>query len=120
MATKGDKRPKYDDDFHPEDFIRLSKKGYTLSEICSEWCISRDTLWRWTRDKENKSAMTEAFAEGKMHREAWFVKAGKAAMMGKVKNASGTHFVWLTKNTLGWNDDPDPYDQADVIEDVEF
>jgi len=118
MAGKG--RPTYKKSKHPIEFTELSKKGYTLSEICSEWNISRDTLWKWGRDKENKPEMVEAIAQGKMHREAWFVKAGKAAMMGKVKNASGVHYVWLTKNTLGWNDDPDPYDQVSIIEDVEF
>ena len=119
MASKNKGRPNiiYDESFHPDDFIKLSKKGYTITEICSEWDISKEQIYVWRKDLR-KPEFIEAFKEGKMHKKAWYTKFGKALMAGKTKG-SATMFIWMSKNCAGFSDEPDQEDNDD-IDDVEF
>lgn len=106
MAKIG--RPlKYRKEFHPQDFIRLSKQGKSLTQIALAWDIDRDTIYEWS--KRNKE-FSGAVKKGRALAEAWYMDLGQQAMIGmayvngqKVKMDVGL-FVWMTKNMFKWTD----------------
>ena len=113
--------PVYNNDFHPSEFVRLSEFGYTLAEIAANFDIDKATLWRWSKDKENKPDFVDAYKVGRTKTEAWFVKYGKRMMNGQVKNGNPSTYIWLSKVQLGWNEDDPLNDETDdLIEGVEF
>ena len=111
--------PKYREDFHPKSFVELSNQGKLIVEICAEWGFCRDTVWRWSKDKEKKPEFVEAFKLGRECREAWFVKLGKGIATGKIKNGNVGAWIWLTKVGLGWRDDM-PINFDDDIDELDF
>jgi len=110
--------PKYRDTF-PAEIIEMSKKGYTLSQICAQWGIHRETLWSWSKEKEKRPEFYHAYKEAKEHREVWWIKFGIQLMAGKVPKGNATAFVWMTKNILRWRDVPEE-DNDESIEDLIF
>lgn len=42
-----------------EEVVTLAKKGYTVTAMCDEWDISRDTFYRWVKDNEDFAAAFE-------------------------------------------------------------
>lgn len=110
----------YKKDVHPQELIEMAKKGYTISQTCSEWGISRDTLYQWNKDKTTKPDFHKAFKVAKEHREVWWIKFGINLMAGKVKGGNATAYVWMTKNILKWKDMPEDDDGDDDIEDLIF
>jgi hypothetical protein len=102
----------YKPDFHPKDFIRLSKLGKHKYQIALAWDHDRDTLKEWEKVHPEFSA---AVQKGKQYAEAWYVNIGQMAMMGQaaVKNEDGTtskitpnlgYYSWLMKNLFKWTD----------------
>ena len=90
----------YDKEFHPQNFIDLSKAGKNVTQISCEWDISRDTIYEW--EKTHKE-FKDAFKRGKELLEAWWIDKGIKAMQGEVTCNLG-YYVWLTKNILNWSD----------------
>lgn len=104
MANPVGRPPKYDPDFHPQNFITLSKKGKHLFQIAAEWDISRETLYAWQRDHKEFS---DSVKRGNQLCEAWYMAVGQAGMIGgKVdgKPINLGFYVWLTKNKFKWAD----------------
>ena len=102
MAKAG--RPtKYRADFHPNDFIRLSKLGKNLTQIALEWDIDRDTIYDWGK---KYPLFSGAIKKGRAFAEAWYVNIGQQAMMreGHGVNVNLGFYVWLTKNLFKWSD----------------
>lgn len=104
---------KFDPDFHPESFIELSKEGKTLAEICAAWGICRDTLWRWSKDKD-RTIFSDAIKIGLQAREAWFVEQGKKIFRGEIKG-NPAPWVFIMKNCFKWSDknDDEPTDKEE-------
>jgi hypothetical protein len=102
--------PKYDKDFHPQDFIEQSKKGKSKTQIASSWDISRDTLYDWAKTYKEFSY---AIKVGNQHAQNWWEELGVKAMLNQVTvngvktKADLGYFVWLSKNMFGWRDKPD-------------
>lgn len=100
---------KYRKDFHPKDFIRLSKKGMTLTEIALEWDVDRDSIYEWGRRHKEFSV---AIKTGRSFAEAAWTKLGRQAMMGPIEdkatgkkyNVNLGYYVWLSKNLFKWSD----------------
>lgn len=93
----------------------LGKKGYTIIEVCSEWNLAKDTVYNWVKKHKQFS---DAFKIYKVHSERWWINVGKNIMMGKVKNANATCYVWMTKNLHGWRDRVEHLEEE--IDDIEF
>lgn len=98
---------KYRSEFHPDDFIKLSRTGKTFAQIAGEWDIDRETLWSWSkRHKE----FANAVKKGRDLAEAWYMNIGQSAMLNQVKIDGKLvivqlgWFVWMTKNMFKWND----------------
>lgn len=92
----------YDPEFHPESFIELSRQGKLLAEICAEWEISRDTLWRWAKD-DSKQEFSDAIKIGMQLREAEWIKKGMSFMEFS-KDRSVVPWLFIMKNCFGWSD----------------
>lgn len=99
---------KYRKDFHTQDFIRLSKKGLTLTEIALEWDVDRDSIYEWGRRHPEFSV---AIKKGREFAEAAWTKLGRQAMLGPVEGKDGKkhnvnlgYYVWLSKNLFKWSD----------------
>lgn len=106
MAKVG--RPsKYRKDFHPEDFIRLSRQGKTFAQIAAAWDIDRETLWSWGK---RHTEFANAIKRGRQLAEAWYMEIGQSAMFGQVKidgrpvKVELGWYVWMTKNMFKWTD----------------
>lgn len=110
MKRRADRR--YNKNFHPEEYVRLSSEGKHISEICSTWGVCRDTVYQW--GKKHK-IFAGALKKGFEAREAWWIKLGRQAIMGGKATVNGKEvsinigmFVWLTKNILHWHDGATP------------
>lgn len=109
---------KYRKEFHPDNFIELSRKGKTFAQIAAAWDIDRDTIKEWAKRHKEFSA---AIKRGRQLAEAWYIDIGQSAMLGQVKiDGKQTKvelgwYVWMTKNMFKWadkmavrEDKPDP------------
>lgn len=96
----------YRKDFHPEDFIKLSKKGKTIKQIALEWDISRETIYAWARTNKEFS---DTIKRGNEFCEGWWIDSGVDAMMGRNKYNLG-FYVWMTKNLFKWSDNKEDED----------
>lgn len=107
MAKHPGGRPtEYRANFHPADFIRLSKEGKNFTEIACEWDLDRETLYHWAKKHPE---FVGAIKKGRQYLESWYTKIGRSALLGKP--VEGTRqfanlgfYVWMTKNVLKWSD----------------
>ncbi len=111
MAKPGPKGPwKYDKDFHPSDFIRLSEQGKNIIQIAKVWKVDQSTIHDWINKYPQFS---KSVKRGKEYCEAWYIDLGQAAMIGQatINGKPITFnlgaFVWMTKNVLKWSDKVD-------------
>lgn len=116
MAKVG-RPPKYQADFHPEDFLRLSEQGKTLAQIAKSWKVDRDTINEWAKVHKEFSV---AKKRGREIAEAWYMDLGQAAMLGqaaidgkKISINLGM-FCWLTKNMFRWSDKMEVRDKSAI------
>lgn len=99
--------PKYDKEFHPDDFIKLSEQGKTQAQIARAWKVDRDTLTDWGKRHREFSL---AQKRGKQAAEAWYMDLGQMAMIGQAMingqkiTVNLGMFCWLTKNMFNWRD----------------
>lgn len=113
--------PKYRKNFHPEDFIRLSKQGKNITQIALEWDVHRDTIYEWAN--KNKQ-FSDTIKKGKAFAEAWYINLGQMAMIGKAKinrepiKVELGMYVWLTKNLFKWSDKIEENIKATVSEPI--
>jgi hypothetical protein len=96
---------KYDPITMPNEFVRLSREGSTKAEICATWGISRDTLNRWSKEPQ-KPELSDAIKEGEAAFEAWAVRELKKMISTGARPGALGALIWLTKNCLGWTDQP--------------
>jgi len=107
MAKVG-KKPTYNKNFHPEEFIRLSAQGKHKTQIARDFGVQRQTINRWIK---KYSEFGSAVKKGKGDCKAWWIDLGVAAMLNKARDAQGRpvkvnlgFYVWLTKNLFKWSD----------------
>lgn len=84
-----------------EDLLQRAKKGHTITEICSEWNITRQTFYRW---RDEHPAFSDALKLSRIHYEAWYSKFVRGVAGGQVPGANVTALIWLGRNTCGWSD----------------
>lgn len=114
MAKKG-RPPKYDKDFHPDDFIRLSRLGKNKTQIAFEWEVCRDTMYDWERNHRDFSyALKKGHEFFRGYWENFFYDA--AHLKRRIDLGSA---IWLTKNTLGWADKQEVKQESEVKVDME-
>jgi len=119
MAKRKNGRPStYKPDFHPDDFVALSKEGKVAKQIAAIWDINVDTLYEWAKKHPRFS---EAMRQGRVACEAWYIELGQMAMVGKatykgqpVKVNLG-YYAWLTRNLFKWSR-PDDRDVSQPVQ----
>ena len=87
-----------------QEFIELSKKGKSLTQIAARFDVHRDTLYEWGRKHPEFS---DAMKKGRILMENWYSELGQAALTGQLVNGKPVHlgfYVWLTKNICHWSD----------------
>lgn len=96
----------YRADFHPDDYIRLSKQGQPIWCIAAEWDIDRDTIQEWQQVHPEFSV---AVKKGNQHRLRWWTTVGMDTMRPKRNRMGGTKnpinlgmFIWLSQQINGW------------------
>jgi len=74
----GGRPPIYDQNFHPEEIIRLMRdEGLTDVEVAAKWDIVVETLADWRREhKEFSVASTRA----RQYRKAWWLAKGRSGL----------------------------------------
>jgi hypothetical protein len=83
--------------------IALMKEGMTQQEVCAEIGIGARTIrdWKDKRSPQYEKEFDEAYQEGKMYQEAWWLKAGRANL-GCGKNFNTSLFGLYMANLFGW------------------
>lgn len=95
-------RPSIFTEKYIEELPKLMSKGLTDVQICAEWNISRDTFYRWKREKPE---FAKAFDRGLVQCESWYMNVGQAAMMGSIKGFKEKMWSNIMQNKFGWNRD---------------
>jgi hypothetical protein len=119
--TKRGRATKYDEDFHPQEFIKLSEKGKTFAQIAAIWKIHRDTLHEWSRRHEDFS---DSVKMGRQLAEGWYMEVGQNAMLGRLKDpVTGERikvdlgwFCWMTKNMFKWTDKVQVDQRTEIVD----
>lgn len=107
---------KYDENFHPQDYIKQCIEGQPVFAIAASWGVHKDTIYEWVKVHESFS---DSFKIGHDAREAWWFNLGKDAMLKK-KDADLGFFCYLTRSALGWRDRDAPIIQDDSVKQVEI
>lgn len=93
-------RPTSYKESHIEDMQALMANGYTDARLCAEWGISRNTFYRWLREKED---FKKAHSKGLEVCEAFYEEVGQAAMFGKIPKFNTKIWEKIMKNKFNWD-----------------
>lgn len=104
---------KYNKNFHPEEYLRLSRAGKTKTQIADEWDIDFDTIDNWGRKHKE---FFGAIKRGRKALEAWYTNFGMNIAAGKMPKANVTAYIWLTKNCIDWRDKKEIQHSVDDID----
>jgi len=90
----------------PGRAITAMRKGAGVTELAHYLGVSRETIYRWcdSEDKQYHRPFAEAVALGRELSEAWWMRFGRLAMMGKVPAAPPSWWIFNMKNRFGWRD----------------
>jgi hypothetical protein len=93
--------------------IALMKEGMTLKEVCAELGIGYRTLkeWKGKKGRYYEKEFDEAYQEGKMYQEAWWLGAGRANL-GAGKDFNTPLFGLYMANMFGWRSGASRDDEA--------
>lgn len=105
-------RPSVFSQQHLDDLQPLLTKGYSVTRICAEWDISRDTFYRWLRDHDSFKAEYE---KHEAKRDAYWEEMGLAGMTGQLPKFNAPAFMFLAqKVTKSLREDPVKTQQTQI------
>jgi transposase-like protein len=78
----------------------MFKNGESVSEVCAELGIHKDTFFEWVKTYKEFS---DAYKKGLELSEAWWTKLGRAGATGKAKIQPAT-WIFNMKNRFKWTD----------------
>lgn len=85
-----------------ERVLELYKNGESDAEVAVALDISKQTLYKWIKDKPDFAIAIE---RGKTLSECWWQKLGRAGASGKV-NIQARVYIANMKNRFGWVENP--------------
>lgn len=88
---------KYQQDY-PDQLIKMMAEGMLDCEIYAAWDISKNTFYRWKREKPE---FEEAFEIGFPKCEAFYAKHARLAMLNG-DDKGFKFFIALMNNKFGW------------------
>lgn len=92
-------RPSKYKEEYKDQVIELMKEGCSISEICLELDICRQTFYNWC--DENKEFL-DTKKKGEGFSEGWWMKQGRKNLQNKEFNYTGWYMNM--KNRFGWAD----------------
>ena len=95
---------KFNPDFHPSSYLKLCKEGKLKVQICAQWEICRDTLWKW---EKNEKRLADVLKRGDAHREDQWVKKGIEFINGENPKGNAGVYIFFMKNCFAWTDKQD-------------
>jgi hypothetical protein len=84
-----------------KQLIDIMSKGHSLTAACAQLGITRDTAWRWSKDKQEFS---DALEHARQLCIVWWEKLGMMGATGKLPGFNSHTFQWMTKNICSWRD----------------
>jgi hypothetical protein len=96
-----------------ERIIALMKEGLTQQEVCAEIGIGARTIrdWKDKRSPQYEKEFDEAYQEGKIYQQAWWLKTGRANL-GCGKDFNTPLFGLYMANLFGWRSGASRDDEA--------
>lgn len=98
--SKTPKTSKYKDEYC-EKLVEYMGQGNSFAAFCAEIGTHRATVYRWVQSKpefmEAKRKADEAY-------QKWWEDAGRAGMLGKIKNFNAAAWIFSMKNRFNWSD----------------
>lgn len=90
----------------PDRAIRVMAKGAGMKELAHYLGVSRQTIYTWcdATHKQYHRPFAEAVELGRELSEAWWMRFGRLAMMGRVRAAAPAWWIFNMKNRFGWKD----------------
>jgi len=102
----------YTTDFN-STILELMAQGASKVEVAATIGISRDTLYRWTKEYDEFS---DTIKEGELLSEAWWQRKGRENIENKGFNS--TLWYMNMKNRFGWRDKPTESPQDERLEET--
>lgn len=101
---------KFTDEQIAEKLVTLQRENpqHSLVQLCARAEFSRATLYRRAKGSD---AIQDSLKKTADIREAAWVDVGLANLDNKQFNT--TLFIWMSKNIIGWRDQPEPQDDGD-------
>lgn len=91
-------RPTVYKDTYPDELISLMKQGWLDVQVYAEWDISKDTFYRWLREKPE---LQEAYDRGFAKCEAYYIRKAQEAMDNH-DDKGFKYYISLMNNKFGW------------------
>ena len=80
--------------------LGILEKGHTVQEAAAQLKISRDTLYRWSKDHEE---FGDALRTGKEWSEAANIAILRQGSLGQIPKFNPTGYAMLMNNCYGWS-----------------
>ncbi len=75
-------RPSLWKDSYVEELVTLMQSGYTDVAICAKWSISRDTFYRWLKEKKE---LKNSYDIGIVKSQDFWEQVGTKGMIGEIR-----------------------------------
>jgi len=85
-----------------DSIIEFGKQGFTVSELCCEIGIHKDTFYEWVKQH---SKFSDSFKKYKGFKEAWHQKLFRKMAIGDLKEGNLGAAIWLSKIACGWTEE---------------
>ena len=96
MGRHTEYRPEY-----CEELVKHMAQGYPFETFAVQVGVSRTTLYNWA---ETFPEFLDALKRGRDESLKWFIDAGRAGMVGKIKDFNPTVWIFMMKNMHKWRD----------------
>jgi hypothetical protein len=90
----------------PDQVLRHMANGAGIKELAHYLRVSRQTVYDWCdpKSKQYHRPFAQAVELGRELCEAWWMRYGRLAMMGKVAHGPPAFWIFNMKNRFGWRD----------------
>ena len=82
------------------------EQGAGIKELAIYLRVSRQTIYSWCDEKHKQyhRPFAQAVELGRELSEAWWMRYGRLAMMGRVRAGPAAWWIFNMKNRFGWRD----------------
>lgn len=90
----------------PDQVLHHMAQGAGIKELAHYLGVSRQTIYDWCDEKHKQyhARFAQAVELGRELSEAWWMRYGRMAMMGRVTAGPPSWWIFNMKNRFGWRD----------------